>query len=133
MLNSLMAAMALVAVQDMPPVPTDIPVLAPAVASADCGGLVRVPAFCVATTMAETSDLADAYVERLATVGWLTADGDDNRLIFVKRREGGGCDGLQMAAVYDTSHPQAPEEPVYLAFATIPGDICVAPAGGAAQ
>jgi len=42
----------------------------------------------------------------------------------VKRRPGGGCDGFQMLAFADESRVPAPGEPAWLAFATIPGDVC---------
>ena len=54
------------------------------------------------------------------------AGGDTNRVVFVKRREGGGCDGLQMQAFYDTSRPAGPDATGYLGFGTIPGDVCAA-------
>lgn len=145
MIVSLMAAALLLAAQDAPvttappvadvalAIPSDIPVLAPAVASADCGGLLKAPAFCVTARMDQTGAVAEAYLAHLEQKGWLAADGDDNRVILVKRREAGGCDGLQMVAFYDTTKPQAAEAPAFLGFATIPGDVCAAPAGGAAQ
>ena len=82
----------------------------------------------------------DAYTEHLATLNWLAADGDDNRVIFVRRRDGGGCDGLQMVAFYDETKPAEATAPGYLGFAVIPGDVCTAtpaapttPSGGSAQ
>ncbi|MNS68188.1 hypothetical protein D3C72_1014620 [compost metagenome] len=103
---------------------TGVPVLAPAVVSADCGGLLRSPAFCVTAQLDQVGALAEAYLADFETKGWLTADGDDNRVILVKRREGGGCDGMQMIAFYDEARPAAPAAPGYLGFATIPGDVC---------
>ncbi|WP_296178390.1 hypothetical protein [uncultured Brevundimonas sp.] len=103
---------------------TGVPVLAPAVASPDCGGLVRSPAFCVTAQLDQVGALAEAYLADFETKGWLTADGDDNRVILVKRREGGGCDGMQMIAFYDESKPAEATAPGYLGFATIPGDVC---------
>jgi len=102
---------------------TGVPVLAPAVVSPDCGGLVRSPAFCVTAPLAQ-----------FEKDGWLPADGDDNRVILVKRREAGGCDGMQMIAFYDESKPAEATAPGYLGFATIPGDVCAGqpvPAAGA--
>ncbi|HUH24923.1 MAG TPA: hypothetical protein VLZ51_12765, partial [Brevundimonas sp.] len=69
--------------------------------------------------------------------GWLPAAGDDNRVVLIKRREAGGCDGMQMIAFYDESKPAEATSPGYLGFATIPGDVCAgqpvapAPAAGA--
>ena len=128
---ALVSALALLAAQAAPsaagPVsiaPTDIEVKAPAVASPNCGGLLSTPAFCVTARMDQLGDIADAYVEDLKAKGWIPADGDDNRVILIKRREGGGCDGMQMVAFYDTAKPQVAEEPAYLGFALIPGNIC---------
>lgn len=145
MIVSMMAVLALMTPQDAPVVtappsaatvaiPTDIPVLAPAVAAPDCGGLLRAPAFCMTARMDEIGPLAESYLRQLEEKGWIAADGDDNRVVLVKRREGGsGCDGMQMVAFFDTEKPQAAEAPAFLGFATIPGDVCAAPAGGAAQ
>lgn len=130
-------------VQTIPPGPaaTGMPVLPPATEAADCGGLLRSPAFCVTAQLDQIGALADAYTEHLATLNWLAADGDDNRVIFVRRRDGGGCDGLQMVAFYDETKPAEATAPGYLGFAVIPGDVCTAapaepaatPSGGAAQ
>lgn len=116
-------------VQTAPTVPpgpaaTGMPVLPPATEAADCGGLLRSPAFCVTAQLDQIGALADAYSEHLASLNWLAADGDDNRVIFVRRREGGGCDGLQMVAFYDESKPAEATAPGYLGFAVIPGDVC---------
>ena len=56
--------------------------------------------------------------------GWLAAGGDENRVVLIKRREAGGCDGMQMVAFYDTTKTAVAELPAYLGFATIPGDVC---------
>lgn len=128
------------------PAATGMPIMPPATEAADCGGLLKSPAFCVTAQLDQIGALADAYSEHLETLGWLAADGDDNRVIFVRRRDGGGCDGLQMVAFYDESKPAEATAPGYLGFAEIPGDVCAAPkasdapdvpdasdAGGAAQ
>ncbi len=125
-------------VQTAPTVPpgpaaTGMLVLPPATEAADCGGLLRSPAFCVTAQLDQIGALADAYSEHLASLNWLAADGDDNRVIFVRRREGGGCDGLQMIAFYDESKPAEATAPGYLGFAVIPGDVCTSgPASPAA-
>jgi len=125
-------------VQTAPTVPpgpaaTGMPVLPPATEAADCGGLLRSPAFCVTAQLDQIGALADAYSEHLASLNWLAADGDDNRVIFVRRREGGGCDGLQMIAFYDESTTPGGSAPGYLGFAVIPGDVCTSgPASPAA-
>ena len=105
---------------------TDTPILSGAQASADCGGLNNLAsrAFCITAPLGQIGALADAYVANFEARGWLPAGGDDNRVVFVKRREAGGCDGLQMVAFYDTTKPAIAEAPGYLGFATVPGDVC---------
>ncbi|RZJ04057.1 MAG: hypothetical protein EON89_09320 [Brevundimonas sp.] len=110
------------------PAPADVTVLPGAMEISDCGGLLRTPAYCVGATLAAMGDIAEAYVADLQAKGWIAADGDENRVIFVKRRPGGGCEAMQMQAFYDVNRPAAPEAPSYLAFAVIPRDICVAEA-----
>lgn len=103
---------------------TGVPVLSPAVVSADCGGQVRSPAFCVTAQLDQVGDLAEAYLAQFEKDGWLPAAGDDNRVVLIKRREAGGCDGMQMIAFFDESKPAEATAPGYLGFATIPGDVC---------
>ncbi|CAN7330744.1 hypothetical protein [Brevundimonas sp. LjRoot202] len=112
----------------------DVPTLAGATSAPDCGNLYGLAgkAFCVSAPLAGIGALADAYVAELEGRGWLAAGGDANRVVFVKRREGGGCDGLQMQAFYDTSRPAGPEATGYLGFGLIPGDVCAAGEPGAA-
>ena len=104
----------------------DVQVLPGATLSPDCGNLYGLAgkAFCVSAPLAGIGTLADAYVADLEARGWLAAGGDDNRVVFVRRRESGGCDGLQMQAFYDTSRPAGPEATGYLGFGEIPGDVC---------
>ena len=110
--------------------PADIGLLPGAELSADCGGLNNLTgrAWCVTAPLGQIGALADAYIADLATKNWLAAGGDENRVVFIKRREAGGCDGLQMVAFYDTAKPAVAELPAYLGFATIPGDVCAAAA-----
>jgi hypothetical protein len=103
---------------------TGVPVLSPAAASPDCGGLVRSPAFCVTAQLDQVGALAEAYLAQFEKEGWLPAAGDDNRVVLIRRREGGGCDGMQMIAFYDEARPAEATAPGYLGFATIPGDVC---------
>ena len=113
----------------------DIPVLAGAELAPDCGNLYGMngKAFCVAILMPNVGTVAEAYITDLEGKGWLAAGGDENRVVFVKRREGGGCDGMQMQAFYDISRPAAPTSLGYIGFATIPGNICAAAPGAAPQ
>jgi len=113
----------------------DVPLLAGATAAPDCGNLYGLAgkAFCVSAPLAGISGLADAYVADLEGRGWIAAGGDSNRVVFVRRRDGGGCDGLQMQAFYDTSRPAGPEATGYLGFGVIPGDVCSSTQNGAAE
>lgn len=112
---------------------TGVPVLSPAVVAVECGGLLRSPAFCVTAQLDQVGALAEAYLAQFETEGWLPAAGDDNRVVLIKRRESGGCDGMQMIAFYDEAKPAEATAPGYLGFATIPGDVCAdAPVAGAA-
>jgi hypothetical protein len=110
--------------------PADVGLLPGAQLSADCGGLNNLAgrAYCVTAQLGQVGALADAYIADLAAKNWLAAGGDENRVVFIKRRESGGCDGMQMVAFYDTSKTAVAELPAYLGFATIPGDVCAAAA-----
>lgn len=112
----------------------EAPVLPGATVDATCGGLYGLAgkAFCVTAPLASVGALAEAYITHFESEGWIAAGGDENRVVFVKRRDGGGCDGMQIQAFYDLSRPAAPEAPGYIGMATIPGDVCAAPAAGAA-
>lgn len=127
-LTTLFAAALTVAAQAQGAPATDTPILGVAQASPDCGNLHGMAgrAFCITAPIASVGALADEYLRHFEGQGWLAAGGDDNRVILVKRRDGGGCDGLQMVAFYDTTKPAAPEAPGYLGFATVPGDVCAA-------
>lgn len=107
----------------------DLPILAGATAAPTCGDIMlSAPVSCVSAPLAAMETVAEAYIEHYKGLGWLAADGDENRVVLIHRREGGGCDGMQMIAFYDTARPAGPAVPGYLGFATIPGDICkVAP------
>lgn len=110
------------------PLSPDAMVLPGATLAPDCGGLYNLAgrALCVSAPLAGIGDLAEAYIADLATKGWIAAGGDDNRVVFVRRRDSGGCDGLQMQAFYDTSGPASPASLGYLGFGPIPGDVCAA-------
>lgn len=108
--------------------PADVGLLPGAELSADCGGLNNLAgrAWCVTAQLGQIGALADAYIADLSSKNWLAAGGDENRVVFIKRREAGGCDGMQMVAFYDTTKTAVAELPAYLGFATIPGDVCAA-------
>lgn len=110
--------------------PADVGLLPGAELSADCGGLNNLTgrAYCVTAQLGQIGALADAYIADLETKGWLAAGGDENRVVLIKRREAGGCDGMQMVAFYDTSKTAVAELPAYLGFAVVPGDVCAAAA-----
>ena len=111
-------------------VPVEAPLLAGATLAPTCGDLFGLAgkAFCVTAPLAAIGGIADAYIAHFESEGWLAAAGDDNRVVFVKRREGGGCDGIQVQAFYDTNRPAGPEVDGYIAMATIPGNVCRADA-----
>ena len=102
--------------------PADVGLLPGAELSPDCGGLNNLTgrAWCVTAQLGQIGALADAYIADLKTKGWLDAGGDENRIVFIKRHEGGGCDGMQMMAFYDTTKTAAAELPAFLGFARIP-------------
>ena len=108
--------------------PAEVALLPGAQLSPDCGGLNNLTgrAWCVTAQLGQIGALADAYIADLASKGWLTAGGDENRVVLIKRREAGGCDGMQMVAFYDTTKTAVAELPAYLGFATTPGDVCAA-------
>ena len=108
--------------------PADVGLLPSAELAVDCGGLNNLAgrAYCVSAPLGQIGALADAYIADLETKGWLAAGGYENRVVFIKRRETGGCDGMQMVAFYDTTKTPVAELPGYLGFATIPGDVCAA-------
>ena len=73
------------------PMPESL-ILPGATAAPDCGNLYGLAgkAFCVSAPLAAIGTLADAYVAELEGQGWLPAGGDANRVVFVRRRDGGG-------------------------------------------
>ncbi|QTC90391.1 hypothetical protein [Brevundimonas goettingensis] len=107
---------------------TDIPLLQGAEPAPDCGNLYGLngKAFCVGILMSNVGTVAEAYISDLEAKGWLVAAGDNNRVVFIRRQEGGGCEGMQMQAFYDTNRPTSPTAVGYLGFATIPGNVCAA-------
>ncbi|WP_269515510.1 hypothetical protein [Brevundimonas subvibrioides] len=109
-------------------VPVEAPILEGATLDPTCGGLYGLEgrAFCVTASLANIGALADAYISHFESLGWIAAGGDDNRVVFVKRKDGGGCDGIQLEAFYNTNRPAVAEAPGYIGVATIPGDICTA-------
>ncbi len=93
----------------------------------DCGGLLSDPerAFCVTAAPERMAALAKSWVDDLKAQGWLDADGDERRVVFVRRRPGGGgCNGVILQAL-----PGAADGKAYLALIPTPGDACRAPVG----
>lgn len=126
-----LAAMA--ALQSGPlPLPVTVPEAPGVSADPTCGG--RAPlagiAFCYAMTQAAVEGVVEVYNADFARQGWLAADGADNRVVFVRRKEGGGCDAFQLLAFPGPT--AGPTAPAYVALATVPGDPCTA-ANQAAQ
>jgi hypothetical protein len=111
------------------PLNVEIPELERVTTDPTCGGrpgLAAQGAFCVATTQAGIGAVVDAYSAAFAQQGWLAAGGDDNLIVYVKRKPEGGCEGFQMLAFADETRVAAPGAPAWLAFANIPGDVCAA-------
>lgn len=104
----------------------EVPEVAGATADPTCGGraeLARI-AFCISSTQAAMQGVADAYSAAFDAQGWLVGAGDDNLVVFVRRKDGGGCEAFQMQAFADETRTPGPGAPAYLAFASIPGDVC---------
>ena len=103
----------------------DVPLLGVAKVAPTCGGLtLSAPAYCVTAPLSEMSTVSDLYISHYEGQGWLAADGADNRIVMIRRLAGGGCEGLQIIAFYDTVLAPGPATPGYLGFATIPGNVC---------
>ncbi|WP_420470244.1 hypothetical protein [Brevundimonas sp. FT23042] len=125
---ALIAAPALAQTAAPAPLNVEIPEIASVTADPTCGGNAGLAqqAFCVTTTQAAINDVVDSLSADFTRQGWIAAGGGDNRIVYVRRREGGGCDGFQMLAFADDSRVAAPGAPAWLAFASIPGDVCAA-------
>lgn len=108
------------------PLQVDIPELHGAAADPTCGGRTALAgqAFCVATTQAAAEGLMNAYTTAFERQGWLAAGGRENMVVFVKRKDGGGCDGFQVLVFTPDNAVASPAGPASFAFAAIPGDVC---------
>jgi hypothetical protein len=121
MIAMLMAAM--IASQAAPTL--DLPVLAGATPAPECGNVpVLTGAWCVSAPLTAMDALFDAYKTDLQTKGWLLADNTGGRAVLVRRREAGGCDGLQMLVARDTSAPIEADSVGILGVAAMRGDVC---------
>ncbi|WGM32229.1 hypothetical protein [Brevundimonas sp. NIBR11] len=112
------------------PLQVEVPTIEGVTADPTCGG--RPPlasrATCLATTQAGIESTVDVLTADFARQGWIAADGGDNRVIYVRRRAEGGCDGFQVMAFAGNDNISAPAAPAYLAMAAIPGNVCAAQA-----
>lgn len=127
MIVSLLAAAALSLSPNPQTAPADLSPLAGASLSPDCGNVfVLAGAWCVSAPLSAMDGVVEAYKSELQAKGWLIADGSANRAVLVKRKEGGGCDAIQMLAVRDTSAPATAESVGILGFVAIPRDVCQA-------
>lgn len=124
--TALLAAPAMA--QTPTPLQVEIPELPTAVSDPTCGGKVGLAqqAMCVMTTQGAIGGLVDAYSEAFRLQSWLAAGGENNRVVYIRRRPEGGCDGFQMLAFADETRVPGPGEAAWLAFAAIPGDVCAA-------
>ncbi|MBU1385005.1 MAG: hypothetical protein KKG14_06320 [Alphaproteobacteria bacterium] len=108
----------------------DLPLLAGAAAAPDCGNqAVLAGAWCVSAPLSAMEGVAQAYVAELTGKGWLVADGGANRAVLLRRKDGGGCETVQMLIVRDTSEPTTADSVAWLGVATVPGDVCAPEAG----
>lgn len=106
--------------------PHDVTLLAGATPAPECGGLYGLQgrAWCVSALLTQVGGLADAYINDLKARGWLVAAGDANRVVLIRRKPDGTCEGLQMQAFYDTSAAPSPTSQGFLGFGVVPGDVC---------
>ena len=131
-MTMLIALAALTMAQASPPAPTPLQVQVPVVpgltADPTCGGRegLNTIATCFVTTQAAAETVVDALNADFSNQGWLAADGRENRVVYVKRKPGGGCDAFQLLAFAGANNVSAPAAPAYLALAAIPSDICTA-------
>ena len=104
----------------------ELPEVQGATADPTCGGRAEMArlAFCISSTQAGMQSVADAYTAEFTRQGWLVGAGDANLVVYVRRKPGGGCEAFQMQAFANDDRVPAPGAPAYLAFATIPGDVC---------
>ena len=112
--------------------PMALPVVLPPVEGTQpdpsCGGRQAMTTFatCLSTTQAAAEGAMQALNADFERQGWLPADGRDNRIVYVRRKDGGGCDAFQVLAFAAQQIPD-PAGSAYLAFAVVPGDVCAAP------
>lgn len=104
----------------------ELPEVPGATADPTCGGRAEMAriAFCISSTQAGMQSVADAYTAEFTRQGWLVGAGDANLIVYVRRKPAGGCEAFQMQAFANDDRVPAPGAPAYLAFATIPGDVC---------
>jgi hypothetical protein len=116
------------------PLDVTVPVVAGVTEDPGCGGRAQLAtmATCVATTQAAIGGVIDTWTTAFASQGWLAAGGGENRVVYIRRRPEGGCDGFQILAFAD-SDVVAPAAPAYIAMAAIPGNVCAAAAEAAPQ
>ena len=106
--------------------PHDVVLLAGATVAPECGGLYHLQgrAWCVSSLLTQTGGLAEAYIADLKGKGWLVAAGDENRVVLIRRKADGVCEGLQMQSFYDTAAAPSPTALGYIGFGAVPGDVC---------
>lgn len=113
--------------QTAPALPVVLPTVPNTQADASCGGRAAMTAIaaCFATTQSAAEAAMEAYDEDFERQGWLAFEKRNNRIIYIRRKEGGGCHAFQILA-FTGQNAADPASPAYLAFATVPGDICAA-------
>lgn len=112
----------------------DLPVLAGATPSPDCGGMLDVMGdpgrgmVCVGAPVSAINDLVFAYRREAAARGWKDGGGAANALWMVRRGEGGACERLTIAGFWDfrlTEDP-APDTPGFVGLQVEPIRSCPA-------
>ncbi len=121
------------------PLNVEVPTVEGVTSDPTCGGREAMAAIatCFATTQAAAEGVADTWNTAFMAQGWLPADGRENRVVYVRRKDGGGCDAVQLLAFAQNMRTPDPAAPAYLALANVPGDVCAtgpaAPQGPPAQ
>ncbi len=110
------------------PLDVDVPAVEGLTADPTCGGRQALAsiATCFATTQAGVEGVVETWNTAFTAQNWLAADGAENRIVYIRRKDGGGCDAFQLLAFADNMQAMAPAAPAYLALAAVPGDVCAA-------
>ncbi|MCS6626256.1 hypothetical protein N0B44_25380 [Roseibacterium beibuensis] len=112
----------------------DLPILAGATPSPDCGGMIEMMGdegrgmVCVGAPVRAVNDLVFAYKREAEARGWTDSGGAANALWVARRTADGGCERLTIVGFWDfrlTEQPD-PNTPGYVGFQVQPVRICPA-------